>query len=75
MQITFRDASCTYCCVMDYSKGIVNIFEVDRKALAEDYGNDVKKYLVEYWNYNLDEIEWMITDNIWVSIDQTKFSK
>lgn len=75
MEITFRDSSRTYCSVMDYSKGTVRIFEIDRKALAEDYDNDVKKYLVECWNYNLDEIEWMITDCIWVSIEQSYFSK
>lgn len=73
MEITFKDHGHTYCSVLDFSIGAVNIFEIDRKALSEECDNNIEKYLVDNYGYKLDQISWMVGDTIEVTIDRIGF--
>lgn len=75
MELTFKDYGHYYCSVLDYSIGAVNVFEIDKEALTEEYDNNVERYLVDHYGYKPDEISWMVGDTIELTVDRVGFRK
>lgn len=73
MEIRIKDSiNGSYCTVLNYSNGTVDIFEIDEEALKEDYNGNFEEYLKDE-GYELDQIEWMKTSDIDIEITHYGF--
>lgn len=52
----------------------VDIITVNKSFLDKNFGGDIKSFLVEHCQYDLDNIQWISGDNINVNLNMTEAS-